>query len=127
MLGTATAVSSFAVDDLEAARTFYGKTLGLTVEDLPYGGGLLSLGTGDGRMIMVYPKPDFVPATYTVVHFQVDDLDAVVDQLIAAGITMDRYDGFDQDEKGIDRSAGPGIAWFRDPAGNILAVTEQTP
>lgn len=126
MFGNTPAISSFAVNDLEAAREFYGKTLGLTVEDLPYGGGLLSIGTGDGRTIMVYPKPDFTPATYTVIHFQVDDVDAAVDQLTSAGLTMDRYDGFDQDDKGIARdSLGPAIAWFRDPAGNILAVTQQ--
>jgi predicted enzyme related to lactoylglutathione lyase len=119
------AISSFAVNDLESAREFYGKTLGLTVEDLPYGGGLLSIRTADGHSVMVYPKPDFTPATYTVLHFQVDDVDAAVDQLTSAGVPMDQYDGFDQDEKGIDRSAGPAIAWFRDPAGNILAVTQR--
>jgi predicted enzyme related to lactoylglutathione lyase len=128
MFGNTPAFSSFAVDDLEAARAFYGKTLGLTVEDLPYGGGLLSIRTGDGHSVMVYPKPDFTPATYTVLHFQVEDVDAAVEQLITSGVTMERYDGFDQDDKGIARdSLGPPIAWFRDPAGNILGVTAQTP
>jgi predicted enzyme related to lactoylglutathione lyase len=124
MFGNAPAVSSFAVNDVEAAREFYGKTLGLTVEDLPYGEGLLSIGTGDGRTIMVYLKPDFAPATYTILNFLVDDIDAAVDQITGAGLTMERYEGFEQDEKGIDRTMGP-IAWFRDPAGNILSVTEQ--
>ena len=126
MFGNTPAVSSFAVGDVEAAREFYGKTLGLTVDDMPFGEGLLSISTGDGRTIMVYPKPDFTPASYTILNFLVDDVEAAVDQLTAAGVTVERYDGFDQDERGIDRSfGGTPIAWFRDPAGNILAVTRQ--
>lgn len=126
MFASSPAFSSFAVDDLERAREFYGGTLGLPVEDLPMPGGLLSIGISGGRSLMVYPKPDFTPATYTVLSFPVEDIDAAVDALTAAGVTMERYDGFDQDEKGVARGGpGPAIAWFRDPAGNVLAVLEQ--
>lgn len=126
MFASSPAFSSFAVDDLERAREFYGGTLGLPVEDLPMPGGLLSIGISGGRSLMVYPKPDFTPATYTVLSFPVDDIDSAVDALTAAGVTMERYDGFDQDEKGVARGGpGPAIAWFRDPAGNVLAVLEQ--
>ncbi len=124
MIDSAKAFSSFAVPDTTAARAFYESALGLEVEDLGMGG-LLGLKVGGGR-VMVYPKPDFTPATYTVLSFPVDDLDTAVDELVAAGVTMERYDGFHQDDKGIARdSEGPAIAWFKDPAGNILAVLEQ--
>jgi len=114
------AFSGFAVDDLDAARAFYGETLGLNVSDGPMG--VLSLDLADGRSIMVYPKPDFTPATYTILNFPVDDVDAAVDELTSRGVEMERYEGFDQDEKGIARGEGPDIAWFTDPAGNILSV-----
>ena len=116
--------SSFAVDDLDAARSFYGDTLGLSVSDGPMG--VLSLDLPGDRSTLIYPKPDFTPATYTVLNFPVDDVEAAVDELAANGVEFERYDDFDQDEKGIDRS-GPagGIAWFKDPAGNILAVHGQ--
>ena len=117
------AFSGFAVDDLDAARAFYGETLGLKVSDGPMG--ILSLDLADGRSIMVYPKPDFTPATYTVLNFQVDDVDKAVDELAARGAQFQRYEGFDQDEKGIARGEGPDIAWFKDPAGNILSVLEE--
>ena len=126
MLGTSPAFGSFAVDDIDAARTFYADTLGLKVEDIAMPGGLLSITLAGGGSLMVYPKPDHVPATFTVLSFPVDDLDATVDALTAAGIEMTRYPGFDQDDKGIARGGpGPSIAWFTDPAGNILAVLEQ--
>jgi predicted enzyme related to lactoylglutathione lyase len=126
MFASSPAFSSFAVDDLDAARTFYSDTLGLSVEDLPMAGGLLSVGISGSRNLMLYPKPDFTPATYTVLSFPVDDIDAAVDGLTDAGVSLERYDGFDQDDKGIARSGpGPMIAWFRDPAGNILAVLQQ--
>ncbi len=125
MLASSPAFSSFAVDDTEAARTFYSGTLGLTVEDLGMGG-LVAIHLQGGARVMVYPKPDFTPATYTVLSFPVDDIDAAVDTLVADGVTMEKYEGFDQDAKGIARNpVGPPIAWFRDPAGNILAVLEQ--
>ena len=114
------AFSGFAVDDLDAARSFYGDTLGLRIEDGPMG--VLSLQLAGDRPTMIYPKPDFVPATYTVLNFAVEDVDAAVDELNSRGVEMERYEGFDQDEKGISRGQGPDIAWFKDPAGNILAV-----
>ena len=88
--------------------------------------GLLNLHLAGGRDTLVYPKPDHVPATYTILNFPVADIDAAVDELASRGVTFERYDGFDQDDKGIARGAdGPPIAWFTDPAGNILAVLEQ--
>ena len=122
MFETTKAFSGFAVDDLAAARTFYGETLGLRVSDEH---GMLTLHVAGGRDVLVYPKPDFTPATYTILNFPVDDIDAAVDELGRRGVTFERYDGFEQDEKGISRSDdGPPIAWFTDPAGNILSVLE---
>lgn len=122
MLSDAQAFSGFAVPDIDAAQKFYGETLGLEVEviDPP---GIMKISAG-GREIFVYPKPDFTPATYTILNFPVDDIDAAVDWLAERGVEFERYDGFEQDEKGVARSAGggPDIAWFTDPAGNILAV-----
>ena len=116
------AFSGFAVDDLAQARTFYGETLGIDVAEEM---GLLTLRLGGDRPTLVYPKPDFEPATYTILNFPVDDIDAAVDALSARGVAFEVYDGFGQDEKGISRDAGgPPIAWFRDPAGNILSVLE---
>jgi len=114
------AFSGFAVDDIDAARTFYSETLGLDVTDGPMG--VLNLNLAGGRSTMIYPKPDFTPATYTILNFQVDDVDAAVDELTSRGVEMERYEGFEQDGKGIARGQGPTIAWFKDPAGNILAV-----
>jgi catechol 2,3-dioxygenase-like lactoylglutathione lyase family enzyme len=126
MLENSRAYSGFAVDDPEKARRFYGETLGLEVTAPPDIEGLLELHLGSDRPVLIYTKPDFVPATYTILNFPVDDVEAAVDELGSRGVTFERYDGFDQDEKGIDRN-GPagGIAWFRDPAGNILAVHGQ--
>jgi catechol 2,3-dioxygenase-like lactoylglutathione lyase family enzyme len=123
MLAQSKAFSGFAVDDLEKARDFYGETLGLEVE-LIEEPGLLSIHLAGGRDTLVYPKPDFEPATYTILNFPVDDVGAAVDELTARGVSFERYDGFEQDEKGIARGPGPEIAWFKDPAGNILAVLE---
>ena len=121
MFDNTPAFSGFAVDDIEAAKKFYGETLGLNVTDGPMG--ILTLELAGDRPTMIYPKPDFTPATYTILNFQVEDVDAAVDELTASGVEMERYEGFDQDEKGIDRSGpGGGIAWFKDPAGNILSV-----
>ena len=122
MLADSKAYSGFAADDLEKAQEFYGETLGLsvTVLDPP---GLLQLDLAGDRATLIYPKPDFEPATYTILNFPVDDVEKAVDELTAKGVTFEQYEGFDQDEKGIDRSGpGGGIAWFKDPAGNILAV-----
>lgn len=128
MLDSRKAYSGFAVDDHEKAREFYGETLGLDVEVLDRGQALLQLNLGD-RPVLIYTKPDFTPASYTILNFPVADVDAEVDALTARGVTFERYDGFDQDEKGIARGGGdrgPTIAWFTDPAGNILAVHEET-
>jgi catechol 2,3-dioxygenase-like lactoylglutathione lyase family enzyme len=115
------AFRGFSVDHLEAARTFYGGTLGLvtTVEH-----GLLWLHLADGRDTLVYSKPDHAPASYTILNFQVDDIDAAVDELTRRRVQMERYEGLGQDDKGINRAGGPYIAWFKDPAGNILAVLQ---
>ena len=121
MLGNSKAFSGFAAPDIDAARRFYGETLGIeTSED----NGLLTLHLAGDRQVMVYPKPDFEPATYTILNFPVEDIDAAVDELVARGVEIERYEGFGQDEKGIARDAGPPIAWFKDPAGNILAVLQ---
>ena len=118
------AFSGFAVDDLDAARRFYGETLGFETEVLEEGN-LLVLKLTGGRDTLVYQKLDFTPATYTILNFEVDSVDATVDELVARGVELERYEGFEQDEKGIDRGdEGPTIAWFTDPAGNILAVME---
>jgi catechol 2,3-dioxygenase-like lactoylglutathione lyase family enzyme len=125
MLADSKAFSGFAVDDLDRARDFYGDTLGLSTEVLDEQNGLLSLHLAGGRDTLVYLKPDFVPATYTILNFPVADVEAAVDELGSRGVTFERYDGFGQDEKGIARGAGPPIAWFKDPAGNILSVLEE--
>jgi catechol 2,3-dioxygenase-like lactoylglutathione lyase family enzyme len=121
MFANANAFSGFAVDDLQRAREFYGETLGLEVSEEQ---GLLALHIAGGRAILVYPKPDHTPATYTILNFPVDDIDAAVDELAARGVRVEKYDGFDQDEKGIARGEGPSIAWFKDPAGNVLSVLQ---
>ena len=122
MLTTAKAFSGFAVDDLTKAQKFYGETLGLNTSDEH---GLLTLHLAGGRDTMIYPKPDLEPANYTILNFAVDDIDTAVDQLGERGVRFERYDGFEQDEKGISRDPeGPLIAWFKDPAGNILSVLE---
>jgi catechol 2,3-dioxygenase-like lactoylglutathione lyase family enzyme len=126
MLTESKAYSGFAVDDIGKARDFYGETLGLRTEMLDEQNGLLSLHLAGGRDTLVYLKPDFQPATYTILNFQVDDIDEAVDGLAARGVTFERYEGFDQDDKGIARGNGPNIAWFKDPAGNILSVLEET-
>ena len=118
------AFSGFAVDDLEAAREFYGDTLGLRTS---VDNGLLTLHIEGDRATLVYPKPDFTPATYTILNFPVDDIDAAVDALAERGVTFERYELAEQDEKGIARGPeGPPIAWFKDPAGNILSVLQLT-
>lgn len=125
MLTETKAFSGFAVDDLAAARRFYGETLGLPVEVLDEENGVASITLAGGRETLFYAKPDFEPATYTMLNFQVDDVEAAVDGLTARGVAFERYDGFDQDEKGIAQGPGPKIAWFKDPAGNILAVLSE--
>jgi predicted enzyme related to lactoylglutathione lyase len=122
MLENSKAYSGFAVDDIEKAHEFYGETLGLKTSVLEEGN-LLQLELAGDRPTLAYIKPDFKPATYTILNFPVKDIDAAVDELSSRGVSFERYESFDQDEKGIDRSGpGGGIAWFTDPAGNILAV-----
>jgi predicted enzyme related to lactoylglutathione lyase len=120
MFADSKAFSGFAVDDVDAAERFYGETLGIETSRGEMG--MLELHLAGGRDTLVYPKPDFVPATYTILNFTVDDVEAAVDQLTERGVEIERYDGFGQDEKGIARGEGPDIAWFKDPAGNILSV-----
>jgi len=125
MLGDSKAFSGFATDDLEAAQRFYGETLGLDVEVWAEGN-LLALHLAGGRDTLIYRKPDFTPATYTILNFSVDDVEQAVEDLEARGVTFERYEGAGQDEKGISRGQGPLIAWFRDPAGNILSVIQES-
>ena len=116
------AFSGFSADDIPRAKQFYGETLGLNVSE-EMGGLILHLGSGAD--VFVYPKENHVPAAFTVLNFPVDDIEAAVDRLTEAGVTFERYDGFNQDEKGIARGdEGPAIAWFKDPAGNILSVLQ---
>ena len=129
MLAHAEAFSGFAVPDIGAAQRFYGETLGLETEMLDEQNGLLVLHLAGGRDTFVYAKPDHQPATYTILNFKVDDIDSAVDGLVERGVEFARYDGMPQDEKGVMRgrsaNRGPDIAWFTDPAGNILAVLQE--
>ena len=123
MLTYEAAFSGFSVDDIVAARDFYSETLSVEVEDLE--NGLLRLHLSGGNEVIVYPKPDHVPAVFTILNFAVPDIEQAVDELAAEGVETIRYEGLGQDERGISRNpGGPAIAWFNDPAGNILAVLE---
>lgn len=119
------ATNGFAVDDIEAAKRFYGETLGLGVKVMSEQFGVATIELAGGRTTLMYAKADFVPATYTILNFEVDNVDAAVDGLLERGVEIERYEGIDQDEKGIAHGPGPHIAWFKDPAGNILAVLQQ--
>ncbi|HEX6501487.1 MAG TPA: VOC family protein [Micromonosporaceae bacterium] len=123
MVDTTKAYSGFSVNDLEAARKFYGDTLGMRVSDYH---GMLKLHPSGDNEILVYSKPDHQPATFTILNFEVDDINAAVDELSRQGIQFQRYPNFEADEKGIVRIGGPGgaIAWFTDPAGNVLSVVQ---
>jgi catechol 2,3-dioxygenase-like lactoylglutathione lyase family enzyme len=125
MLGDSPAYSGFAVDDLAKAKEFYGETLGVKTSVLDEATGLMTLHLGGGRNTLVYVRPDHEPAAYTILNFPVDDIDKVVDELASRGVKFEKYEGFDQDEKGIARGQGPNIAWFKDPAGNILSVLKE--
>ncbi|HBB98066.1 MAG TPA: glyoxalase [Blastocatellia bacterium] len=121
MLETNKAFSSFSVNDLEKAKQFYGQTLGLKVKESPEG---LELHPGQ-QSIFIYPKPNHEPATFTVLNFQVNNIEAAVDDLKQKGVNFEHYEGeIKTDAKGIHRNNGPTIAWFKDPAGNILSVVE---
>jgi catechol 2,3-dioxygenase-like lactoylglutathione lyase family enzyme len=119
MFESTKAFSGFSVDDIPKARQFYGETLGLEVTEE---NGLLTLHIAGDRPTLVYPKDDHEPASFTILNFPVDDVEATVDALAERGVEFERYDGFPQDEKGIMRGQGPDIAWFKDPAGNVLSV-----
>jgi catechol 2,3-dioxygenase-like lactoylglutathione lyase family enzyme len=123
MLKDTEAFSGFSVDDIPAAREFYGTTLGLEVADVE---DMIDITLGGGCHVLAYPKPNHEPATFTILNFPVDDIDAAVDELSARGVAFELYDepGLKTDERGIFRGEGPTIAWFRDPAGNILSVLE---
>jgi catechol 2,3-dioxygenase-like lactoylglutathione lyase family enzyme len=125
MLEKSKAYSGFAVDDLQKAREFYGGALGLRTSVLDEDNGLLTLHLAGDRDTLVYLKPDHQPAVYTILNFPVQDVEKTVDELASRGVEFERYEGFEQDEKGISRGQGPTIAWFKDPAGNILSVHEE--
>jgi predicted enzyme related to lactoylglutathione lyase len=124
MLANAKATSGFAVPDTDEAKRFYGETLGVEVAVLDEENGVMALKLNGGD-VFFYRKPDFEPATYTILNFEVDDVGTAVNELSSRGVEFERYEGFEQDEKGIARGPGPAIAWFKDPAGNILAVLQQ--
>ena len=123
MFANTKAFSGFAVDDIEKAKQFYAETLGLEVTEEH---GMLTLHIAGDRPILVYPKPNHTPASFTILNFPVDDIEPAVDQLAARGVVFERYEGTPAatDEKGIFRGGGPLIAWFTDPAGNVLSVVE---
>jgi catechol 2,3-dioxygenase-like lactoylglutathione lyase family enzyme len=126
MLSEAQAFSGFSVDDTEKARAFYADTLGLDMTVLDENMGLLQLHLPGGTRVLAYGKGDaHVPATFTILNFPVADVDATVRELTDRGVEFLRYDGFDQDELGVAHGPGPTIAWFTDPAGNILSVLSE--
>jgi catechol 2,3-dioxygenase-like lactoylglutathione lyase family enzyme len=115
------AFSGFSTDDIARAKTFYGQTLGLEVAEE---NGMLTLHLAGGGQVIIYPKENHEPATFTVLNFPVKDIDQAVDSLSGKGVVFERYEGLPQDERGIQRQYPPPIAWFKDPAGNILAVLQ---
>ena len=121
MFSDTQAFSGFSTNDIEQAKEFYGTTLGLEVSEA---NGMLEIKLGGGATVLAYPKENHEPATFTILNFPVDDIDKAVDELSGRGVRFERYDGFGQDEKGIMRDQGPDIAWFKDPAGNILSVLQ---
>ena len=122
MFKNAKAFSGFSVNDIAAAKAFYGDTLGVDVSE---DHGMLTLHLGGGGTVIIYPKPNHIPASFTVLNFPVDDIEPAVDQLTERGVEFQHYEGqLQTDAKGIMRDNGPAIAWFTDPAGNILSVLE---
>ena len=124
MFADSKAYSGFAVDNLQKAKQFYTETLGLRMSEIDAENGLMALHISGSRDILVYLSPTHSPASFTILNFPVEDVEATVDALAERGVRFERYEGFEQDEKGINRGQGPLIAWFRDPAGNILSVHE---
>ena len=126
MLKESKAFSGFSVNDIQKAKDFYGRTLGLQVSESH---GVLTLQLAGGNKVIIYPKVNHAPATFTVLNFPVENVDESVDELAKRGVRFEIYDESDikTDEKGIMRGNGPAIAWFKDPAGNVLSVIEETP
>jgi predicted enzyme related to lactoylglutathione lyase len=122
MVDTTKAFGSFAVNDLAAARKFYGETMDLKLTEE---GGALMLHLAGDHSILVYLKPDHTPASFTILNFPVDDIDRAVDELTTRGVPIQRYEGFQSDDKGIYRGEGRWIAWFTDPAGNVLSLFQE--
>jgi catechol 2,3-dioxygenase-like lactoylglutathione lyase family enzyme len=124
MLADAKAFNGLGVDDFDKAKEFYGEALGLRLTVLDEENHLMTLHLAGDRDTLLYESPSFSPAGYTILNFEVDDIDAAVDELRSRGVTFEQYDGMQQDEKGVMREGGPLIAWFKDPAGNVLAVLQ---
>jgi catechol 2,3-dioxygenase-like lactoylglutathione lyase family enzyme len=122
MFADTKAYSGLAVNDLQSAREFYGETLGIKTSE-EYG--LVWLHLAGGRDTLVYEQSDVTPASYTILNFELDDIDEAVDALAARGVRFERYDGVKQDDKGVFREEGPYIAWFKDPSGNVLSVLQE--
>jgi len=123
MFKDAKAFSGFSVNDIQKAKEFYGQTLGLEISEAH---GLLKLHLAGGTTVLIYPKPNHTPATFTILNFPVDNIEEAVDRLTKSGVRFERYEGdLKTDENGVFRSGGPLIAWFKDPAGNILSVLEE--
>jgi len=127
MLENSKAYSGIGVRDVDEAQRFYGETLEQRVEVIEEEAGLLQMHLAGDRPTLLYRSPDMTPASYTVLNFPVDDVEAAVDHLVALGVTFERYEGFEQDEKGIAHGPGPTIAWFKDPSGNVISVHSQVP
>jgi predicted enzyme related to lactoylglutathione lyase len=123
MLRDSRAFSGFSSNDVAEAKAFYTEKLGLEVTE---DHGMLTLHLAGGGKVIVYPKPNHEPATFTVLNFPVKDIEGTIDSLAKAGIQFERYEGMDQDPRGISRGGGPLIAWFKDPAGNILSVIQDS-
>ena len=117
------AFSGFSTNDIAAAKAFYADTLGLDVTEDE---GMLSLHLSGGANVLIYPKDNHQAATYTVLNFPVADINSAVDELTARGVQFERYEGMEQDERGVARGWGPPIAWFTDPAGNVISVLEDS-
>jgi catechol 2,3-dioxygenase-like lactoylglutathione lyase family enzyme len=124
MLGESKATSGFAVKDMDRARQFYQGTLGLQVELLDEEHGIAKLALAGSYEVLMYLSAEMTPPSYTILNFEVDDIDAAVEDLRERGIEIERYEGFDHDEKGIVRGPGPQIAWFKDPSGNVISVLQ---
>ena len=127
MLESSKAYSGIGVEDVDVAQRFYGETLEQKVEVIEEEAGLLMMHLAGERPTLLYRSPGMTPASYTVLNFPVDDVEAAVDHLAGRGVEFERYEGFDQDEKGIVHGPGPDIAWFKDPSGNVLSVHSKVP